>query len=292
MSVVKPFVFGGIASLTAEFGTFPLDTTKTRLQVQGQLADTACRETRYRSMIHALFRISQEEGVRALYQGIAPALLRQASYGTIKIGLYQNLKKIMKRSNKDETLLTNVLAGVLSGALSSAIANPTDVLKVRMQSGTSTVYNRRLSCAKYFRKIYSEEGWKGLYRGVVPTVQRAAIIAGVLLPAYDFFKKLILDNRLMEDSLETHFCASFLAGILGTAATNPIDVVKSRIMNQSVVAATASAQNYTSSMHCFNTTLRHEGVRALYKGFFPAYLRIGPFNVIFFITYEQLKNVF
>ena len=50
-------------------GTFPLDTTKTRLQVQGQRMDELCRSSRYRGMMHALLRISQEEGVRALYKG-------------------------------------------------------------------------------------------------------------------------------------------------------------------------------------------------------------------------------
>lgn len=50
-------------------GTFPLDTTKTRLQVQGQHKDILCFKSKYRGMIHALLRISQEEGVSALYKG-------------------------------------------------------------------------------------------------------------------------------------------------------------------------------------------------------------------------------
>ena len=105
MSTAKPFLFGGIASLTAEvgkrsisifvvelesvfvgcwsviskqlvypsslspLGTFPLDTTKTRLQVQGQHMDVLCHSSRYRGMVHALFRISQEEGFVSLYKG-------------------------------------------------------------------------------------------------------------------------------------------------------------------------------------------------------------------------------
>lgn len=47
-------------------GTFPIDLTKTRLQVQGQSQYT---EVRYRGMFHALFRIGKEEGIRALYSG-------------------------------------------------------------------------------------------------------------------------------------------------------------------------------------------------------------------------------
>lgn len=47
-------------------GTFPIDLTKTRLQVQGQSQYT---EVRYKGMFHALYRIGREEGVRALYSG-------------------------------------------------------------------------------------------------------------------------------------------------------------------------------------------------------------------------------
>ncbi|KAK0153256.1 Brain mitochondrial carrier protein 1 [Merluccius polli] len=87
----KPFIYGGMASIVAEFGTFPIDLTKTRLQVQGQ---AQYMEVRYKGMFHALSKIGKEEGVRALYSGISPALLRQASYGTIKIGTYNTLKRL------------------------------------------------------------------------------------------------------------------------------------------------------------------------------------------------------
>ena len=103
----------------------------------------------------------------------------------------------------------------------------------------------------------------------------------------------------MGDTVTTHFVAGFLAGILGTAASNPVDVVKSRMMNQAVLLKNTSATAghvYTGSINCFvmvcpkimilsnfefsSQTLRTEGVTALYKGFIPSYLRIGPWNII------------
>ena len=36
--------------------------------------------------------------------------------------------------------------------------------------------------------------------------------------------------------------------------------------------------------------VRSEGPLALYKGFFPAFARMGPWNVIFFLVYEKLQN--
>lgn len=71
------------------------------------------------------------------YFRIWPAVLRQATYGTIKFGTYYSLKKVFAKRRADggtkEHLLTNTACAAFAGGLSSAIANPTDVLKVRMQ---------------------------------------------------------------------------------------------------------------------------------------------------------------
>ncbi|TNN26498.1 Brain mitochondrial carrier protein 1 [Liparis tanakae] len=172
----KPFIYGGMASIVAEFGTFPVDLTKTRLQVQGQCQYT---EVRYRGMFHALFKIGKEEGIRALYSGISPALLRQASYGTIKIGTYNSLKRLFvthpealelqperragdsSQSGNHETMVINVFCGVVSGVLSSSLANPTDVLKIRMQAQGSLLQGSMMS---NFMNIYQTEGTRGLWR--------------------------------------------------------------------------------------------------------------------------------
>jgi len=45
-----PFVLGGVASCVAEAATFPIDTAKTRLQLQGQARDKRHSSTPYRGM--------------------------------------------------------------------------------------------------------------------------------------------------------------------------------------------------------------------------------------------------
>jgi len=288
----RPFLYGGLASVAAECGTFPIDTTKTRLQVQGQVIDANINALKYRGMLDAFFQIFKHEGAPALYSGLAPALLRQATYGTIKIGVYHTMKRALVSDPKHETLATNVVCGVVAGITSSTIANPTDVLKVRMQArGKGACDN--MVCS--FAKIYKTEGVKGLWRGVGPTAQRAAVVAGVELPAYDLFKKQIINSGYLGDTKETHFLASFFAGFVGALASNPIDVCKTRMMNQkNLVGASseASAQLYKSSLDCLVRTVRTEGPLALYKGFIPNWLRLGPWNIIFFMTYEQLKTVY
>lgn len=286
----RPFVYGGLASITAEIGTFPIDTTKTRLQIQGQIIDARLSELRYRGMTHAMLRIFREEGLSALYSGISPAILRQATYGTIKIGIYHSLKSMLVENPQESTLFINVCCGIVAGIVSSAIANPTDVLKVRLQAKTDI--NDKESMLHAFGRIYKEEGVKGLWRGVVPTAQRAAIIAGVELPVYDFSKYWILRSGYFDDNVGVHFISSFFAGLAGAIFSTPIDVIKTRMMNQkNLREKTMSSKIYTSSIDCAIQTTKTEGFMALYKGFVPIWVRLGPWNIIFFMTYEQLKKV-
>uniref|UniRef100_A0A8C4MNM5 Solute carrier family 25 member 30 n=2 Tax=Equus TaxID=9789 RepID=A0A8C4MNM5_EQUAS len=268
-------------------GTFPIDLTKTRLQIQGQTNDANFKEIRYRGMLHALVRIGREEGLKALYSGIAPAMLRQASYGTIKIGTYQSLKRLFVERPEDETLLINVVCGILSGVISSTIANPTDVLKIRMQAQSSTIQGGMIG---NFINIYQQEGTRGLWKGVSLTAQRAAIVVGVELPVYDLTKKHLILSGLMGDTVYTHFLSSFTCGLAGALASNPVDVVRTRMMNQRVLRD-GSCPGYTGTLDCLLQTWKNEGFFALYKGFWPNWLRLGPWNIIFFVTYEQLKKL-
>ncbi|XP_011385495.2 kidney mitochondrial carrier protein 1-like, partial [Pteropus vampyrus] len=142
------------------------------------------------------------QGTERNRERIAPATLRQASYGTIKIGTYQSLKRAFVGCPEDETLLINVVCGILSGVISSAIANPTDVLKIRMQAQSNTVPGGMIG---NFVNIYQQEGARGLWKGVSLTAQRAAIVVGVELPAYDLTKKHLILSGLMGDTVYTHF---------------------------------------------------------------------------------------
>ncbi|OWR49839.1 mitochondrial carrier protein [Danaus plexippus plexippus] len=288
----RPFVYGGLASIVAEFGTFPIDTTKTRLQIQGQKSDPRHVELRYTGMVDCFVKTSQQEGVKALYCGIWPAVLRQATYGTIKFGTYYSLKKWFANrrggGGGGESVTTDTLCAALAGGLSSAIANPTDVLKVRMQVG-----DEKRHLVRCFMEMYRVEGVRGLWRGVGPTSQRAALIAAVELPVYDGCKRRLTPT--LGDSPVNHLASSALASLGSAVASTPLDVIRTRLMNQRKVKNDSSYSQvkiYKGTVDCLVQTIRNEGFLALYKGFVPTWLRMGPWNIIFFVTYEQLKIMY
>lgn len=69
MKTFEPFLYGGIASCSAEVFTFPIDLVKTRLQVQGQKIDPNAAKIKYTGMFNCFKVVIKEEGFRALYGG-------------------------------------------------------------------------------------------------------------------------------------------------------------------------------------------------------------------------------
>ena len=58
---------------------------------------------------------------------------------------------------------------------------------------------------KSFIEISKQEGLRGLYRGIVPNMQRAAIITGVELPVYDSIKSFFVKTFDMDSkNFNTH----------------------------------------------------------------------------------------
>ena len=82
-------------------------------------------------------------------------------------------------------------------------------------------------------------------------------------------------------------CCSLVGAIMGT----PADVVKARMMNQAIDSE-GRGLLYKSSFDCFAKTLKNEGFFGLYKGFVPCWLRMAPWSLTFWLSYEQIRKFF
>lgn len=109
----------------------PIDTIKIRMQLQKPGPDG---KLRYPGMLSGLKIIAAEEGIRfGIYKGIEGALLRESIYSTLRLGLYEPIKRITG-VKKDSNFIYKFFAGGASGFIGSGIANPCDLLKIRMQA--------------------------------------------------------------------------------------------------------------------------------------------------------------
>lgn len=142
-----------------------------------------------------------------------------------------------------------------------------------------------------FRKIIQSEGFLGLYRGIIPTVQRATLLTAVQISSYDHIKHLLLRKRVLGEGIGLHLTASFIAGFITAFAVNPMDVAKTRIMNENLHAKETTDLNYRSALQTYKVIFRTEGMGGFYKGVIPSWLRIGPHTVITFLIFEKLRSI-
>ncbi|CAN6692893.1 unnamed protein product [Malus baccata var. baccata] len=171
-------------------------------------------------------------------------------------------------------------------ALAIIVANPTDLVKVRLQAEgklPAGVPKRYTGSLDAYSTIVRQEGLGALWTGLGPNVARNAIINAAELASYDQVKETILKIPGSIDNILTHLLAGLGADFFAVSIGSPVDVVKSRMMGDST---------YKNTFDCFVKTLKHEGFLAFYKGFLPNFGRLGSWNVVMFLVLEQAKNVF
>ncbi|KAI8014050.1 Mitochondrial uncoupling protein 2 [Camellia lanceoleosa] len=289
ISFAGTFASSAFAACFAELCTIPLDTAKVRLQLQKKVnTEEEAGVPKYRGMLDTIATIAREEGLIALWKGVIPGLHRQFLYGGLRIGLYEPVKAFFVGSEYvgDVSLFQKILAALITGALAIAVANPTDLVKVRLQAEGNLLPGlpRRYSGAlNAYYTIMKQEGLAGLWTGIGPNIARNAIINAAELASYDQVKETILKIPGFTDSVFTHLLAGLGAGFFAVCIGSPVDVVKSRMMGDSI---------YKSTLDCFIRTLKTEGPFAFYKGFLPNFGRLGIWNVIMFLTLEQAKKFF
>ena len=229
------------------------------------------------SMSGTFLHILRNNGPRGLYSGISASLLRQLTYSTTRFGIYEELKSrfspVDPVTNKPAQPSFPLLVAMAStsGILGGIAGNAADVLNVRMQNDPSLPPEKRRNykhAGDGLVRMVREEGPASLFRGVWPNSLRAAAMTASQLASYDVFKAMLLRLTPMEDSLATHFSASFLAGVVAATVTSPIDVIKTRVM---------SAQGKSQGMvGLLKEIYAAEGLGWMFRGWVPSFLRLGP----------------
>lgn len=284
-----PYVLGGLAGMSATCVVQPVDLIKTRMQLSGE----GGKAPQYKSSFQAFSAIAKEEGVRAMYKGLSAGLLRQATYGTTRFGVYNNLSRTL--APKDENgnpkplnFLMKLAAGSMAGAVGAVVGTPAEISLIRMTSDGRLPPDQRRGYKNVFdalARISKEEGFFTMWRGCGPTVGRAVILNAAQLGTYDQAKQMLMNTGVVGNGLATHFTASLISGFISTAVSIPIDMAKTRIQ-------TMKHGEYKGAVDCIIKTARSEGVFSLWKGFTPYFLRLGPHTIITFIVLEQMNKAY
>eukprot|EP01129_Flabellula_baltica_P006097 TRINITY_DN2252_c0_g1_i2.p1 TRINITY_DN2252_c0_g1~~TRINITY_DN2252_c0_g1_i2.p1 ORF type:complete len:294 (+),score=60.41 TRINITY_DN2252_c0_g1_i2:45-926(+) len=273
------FFNSGVSGMMATCIVQPLDLVKTRMQISGESGKVK------QGAVESILKIVKEEGVRKMYKGLSAGLFRQATYTTTRLGAFQFLQEKFRKGDSDIKLWKNLLLGAVAGGIGAVVGTPAEVALIRMTADGSRPPELRRNYRNVFHALSSmiqSEGLLTLWRGVTPTVIRAAVLNCAQLGGYSAIKQFMLKNGF-ENTVSTHFLGSMLAGLLSTAVSIPVDITKTRLQNM-------NPGQYSGVVDCVRKIVANEGVLSLWRGFTPYYFRLGPHTVFTFIFLEQINS--
>lgn len=172
---------------TQVFTQTVIEHTRIRIQIQKSAADKV-----YSGSLDALIKIYQQHGVRGLWRGLGPSMVRES---TGLMFLFLTSEAIYKRlsppgvGKKDLPIWIPMVGGGIGGITYWMFNYPFDYVKTLMQSDTfgNFKYSSMWDC---FRKEYAANGWRVFYKGYVICMMRSFPVNSILLVTYRVMQKV------------------------------------------------------------------------------------------------------
>lgn len=320
LDVAKFLAVGSVVSVSCDLALYPFDLIKTRMQVQG-LQQTSFKH--YRTTWHAIKEIRRTEGHRGLYKGFGVTVVGSLPAEMLYYTTYEFSKHTLlaayRRHHVERPWLPSpdsvepvvqMATGALAEAVSASVWIPCDVIQQKLMVQGPLRQPRYSSALHASRQIWAHDGLRGFYRGSWATLLAFASYSAVTWPVYEGTKKGLLgslDRGMLQNwsdrdeaghvgqwgRYSVHFLSGFVSGGVAAAATNPLDVIKTRLQVQDYYSKggeCGEAPKYTTVRAMAKGIVRDEGWAALGKGVVPRMLYNSQIAALTFVLYEVVKK--
>ncbi|GAX83991.1 hypothetical protein CEUSTIGMA_g11416.t1 [Chlamydomonas eustigma] len=326
----KLMIAGGLSGVLAKTATAPLSRLTILYQVQAlsrcgssqtdvtstsgrmnhpaweshaqQVASSFSR--RQLTLSAAVKHVIQQEGWLSLWKGNLATLLHRLPYSAVNFSTFELVDKTLT-GHITSTPARRFMAGAAAGMSGCIAAYPLDLLRTRLAAQTESEYYQGINHA--LRRILTEEGFFGLYRGLGATLVQVTPSLAFHFMFYSTLKDALASgsHRLPSDVQlppSSHVCkaagqqqqhvaalsmmAAGLAGLCSSTLTFPLDKVR-RMMQ---VQGAGNQSRRLSWLETWSLIWKRGGFWAFYDGIAAEYIKVVPGMIIAFVTFETLKQ--
>ncbi|XP_064138543.1 mitochondrial adenyl nucleotide antiporter SLC25A24 isoform X2 [Loxodonta africana] len=275
----RQLLAGGVAGAVSRTSTAPLDRLKVMMQVHGSKSDKMNLVGGFRQMV-------KEGGVRSLWRGNGTNVIKIAPETAVKFWAYEQYKKLLTEEGQKIGTFERFISGSMAGATAQTFIYPMEVLKTRLAVGKTGQYSGIFDCAK---KIMKHEGLGAFYKGYIPNLLGIIPYAGIDLAVYELLKSHWLDN-FAKDTVNPGVMVLLGCGALsstcGQLASYPLALVRTRMQAQAMLEGSPQL----NMVGLFRRIISKEGVRGLYRGITPNFMKVLPAVGISYVVYENMKQ--
>ncbi|KAI3630728.1 hypothetical protein MIR68_012163 [Amoeboaphelidium protococcarum] len=286
---VKQLIAGGVAGFVSRTVVSPLERMKILFQVQTN------SNIKYTGVVDTLRTVYREEGVKGYFKGNGTNCLRIIPYSAVQFATYERMKRLMMKNGETELdTSAKMISGAVSGCASVVTTYPLDLARTRLSVMTDmrTSDGNRMGIWRCLTQIFkSEGGFKGIYRGITPTAIGIIPYNALNFTVYESLKEHFgkrSGNKDQQVGVYQRLLFGGISGVIAQTVTYPVDVVRRRFQ---VMGMNNFGYVYSGTFQALYTMVKVEGLRSLYKGCIPNYLKVAPAISVSFVTYEYVKQL-
>uniref|UniRef100_T1II66 EF-hand domain-containing protein n=1 Tax=Strigamia maritima TaxID=126957 RepID=T1II66_STRMM len=192
LGLQERFLAGSLAGTCSQLLIYPIEVMKTRL---------ALRKTgEFLGLIHAIKIIYKREGIMSFYRGFVPNICGIIPYAGIDLTVYETMKKYFLHhyhyevDNKGKRPFLYgfiiLMCGTTSCTVGQMSSYPFALIRTRLQAQSVVRLRSNSTMTGEFRTILQQDGFLGLYRGMLPTFLKVIPAVSISYLVYEFIRHL------------------------------------------------------------------------------------------------------
>lgn len=274
---------GGVTAMTV---FFPLDTVRSRLQVEDS------REAK--NTIETMKDLIEEEGIGTLYRGLEPVLISLCCSNFVYFYSFHGLRTLVSSKSASYNALRDLAVGAVAGVINVVLTTPLWVANSRLKmQGAKISEKDRKSLNKHPQydgiidaliKISSTEGYNALWSSMIPSLLLVAN-PSIQFTLYETLKseveKLLGKSHL---NAATYFTIAAISKSIAVILTYPLQIIQSKLRY--------GAENYKklNLFQIFSYIIRSNGFKGLYKGMESKIIQTTFTAALMFLCYEKIAE--
>ncbi|RZB71007.1 Solute carrier family 25 member 44 isoform A, partial [Glycine soja] len=189
-------IANGIAGMASSFLAqslfVPIDVVSQKLMVQGYSG-----HAQYSGGLDVARKVLRSDGIRGLYRGFGLSVMTYVPSNAVWWASYGSSQRYLWRflgdNNEEDTpslpkiIFAQATGGIIAGATASCITTPLDTIKTRLQV---MGLEKKISVKQVVKDLITEDGWKGVYRGLGPRFFSMSAWGTSMILAYEYLKRL------------------------------------------------------------------------------------------------------